>query len=119
MMCYTLTAMCEERIVMKKSILGICSVSLIAVMLFSSIGVASADERQIGLKRGSGTWSYGWTYLYNVWSQYDNNVYAHAAGVRIGSNPWKSTGPISKGSTAYISDTGWFCKKYAAWKEYK
>lgn len=111
--------MYEGRIVMKKSILGICSVSLIAVMLFSSIGVASADERQIGLKRGSGTWSYGWTYLYNVWSQYDNNVYAHAAGVKIGRNPWKSTGPISKGSTAYISDTGFWVNKVCSLERVK
>ena len=104
---------------MKKSILGICSVSLIAVMLFSSIGVASADERQIGLKRGKGTWSYGWTYIYNVWSQYDNNVYAHAAGVKVGNGKWISSGRIPRCSTAYATATGLFVKKYASWKEYK
>ena len=106
-------------IVVKKSISKICSVGLVAVMLFSSIGVASADERQIGLKRGRGTWSYGWTYLYNAWSQYDNNVYYHAAGVKLENKRWRSTGRIPKGTTAYISATGFFCKKYATWKEYK
>lgn len=101
---------------MKKVIKKISIIGIIAIVVISTVGVASAGSGRY-INAGTGKWSYGSTYYYNVWSQHENGTRTHSVSVNC-SDYWRSSPRLSRYYPAYMSAYKLFCQKRASWNEY-